>query len=133
MKFHMIFYKSVKVFINGNWIGIAKNPEELYFSLKDKKYKGIINIYTSIIFNYKDLEIRICNDAGRLTRPLFKIKNNKSLITKELFEKIKNNKLKWEELILQNDNESIIEYIDPDEQNSSLIAFNLNNNDMYHS
>ena len=123
---HDILYKSVKVFINGNWIGIAKNPEELYYSLKDKKYKGIINIYTSIIFNYKDLEIRICNDAGRLTRPLFKIKNNKSLLTTELFEKIKNNKLKWEELVLENDHESIIEYIDPDEQNSSLIAFNLN-------
>ena len=27
-------YKLVKVFINGNWIGIAKNPEELYNSLK---------------------------------------------------------------------------------------------------
>ena len=126
-------YKSVKVFINGNWIGIAKNPEELYHSLKNKKYKGIINIYTSIVFNYKDLEIRICNDAGRLTRPLFKIKNNKSLLTTELFEKIKNNKLKWEELVLENDHESIIEYIDPDEQNSSLIAFNLNKLNYYNN
>ena len=130
---HDILYKSVKVFINGNWIGIAKNPEELYYSLKDKKYKGIINIYTSIVFNYKDLEIRICNDAGRLTRPLFKIKNNKSLLTTELFEKIKNNKLKWEELVLENDHESIIEYIDPDEQNSSLIAFNLNKLNYYNN
>ena len=119
-------YKLVKVFINGNWIGIAKNPEELYNSLKDKKYKGIINIYTSIVFNYKDLEIRVCNDAGRLTRPLFKIKDNKSLLTPELYEKIKQNKLKWEELVLENEDKSIIEYIDPDEQNASLIAFNLN-------
>jgi DNA-directed RNA polymerase II subunit RPB2 len=119
-------YKSVKVFINGNWIGIAKNPEELYNSLKDKKYKGIINIYTSIVFNYKDLEIRICNDAGRLTRPLFKIKDNKSLLTSELYQKIKQDKLKWEELLLENEDKSIIEYIDPDEQNASLIAFNLN-------
>jgi hypothetical protein len=30
---------------------------------------GIINIYTPIAFNYKLLEIRICNDGGRLMRP----------------------------------------------------------------
>ena len=121
-----ILFKSVKVFINGNWIGIAKNPEELFNSLKDKKYKGIINIYTSIIFNYKDLEIRICNDAGRLTRPLFKIQNFKSLIDNNIYQKIKENKLKWEDLVIENEEKSIIEYIDPDEQNTSLIAFNLN-------
>ena len=58
---------SVKVFINGNWLGIAIEPENLYNLLKNKKHKGIINIYTSIIFNYRDMEIRICNDAELLT------------------------------------------------------------------
>jgi DNA-directed RNA polymerase II subunit RPB2 len=119
-------YNNVKVFINGNWIGISKNPNNLYLSLKEKKYKGIINIYTSIIFNYRDLEIRICNDAGRLCRPLFKIKNNKSLITPHLIEKIKNSDISWEQLVLENnDFPSIIEYIDPAEQNTALISFNL--------
>ena len=28
-----------------------------------KKYKGLINIYTSIVFNYKTKEILICNDT----------------------------------------------------------------------
>ena len=36
--------KGVKVFVNGTWIGIAKKPKELYLSLKQKKYKGIINV-----------------------------------------------------------------------------------------
>ena len=67
-----------EVIINGNWIGICENPRELYDDLKQKKYSGIINIYTSIIFDIRNLEIRICNDAGRLTRPLLKVKNNKS-------------------------------------------------------
>ena len=39
-------YDNVKVFINGNWIGISEDPYNLYISLKDKKYKGILNIYT---------------------------------------------------------------------------------------
>ena len=37
--------------------------------LKNKKSDGIINIYTSIIFDTFALELRICTDAGRLTRP----------------------------------------------------------------
>ena len=119
-------YKLVKVFINGNWIGISHNPQELYLSLKDKKYKGIINIYTSIIFNYRDLEIRICSDAGRLTRPLYKITNNNSYITSEIREKLSKNLYSWEDLVLELNNKSIIEYIDPAEQNTSLIAFDLN-------
>ena len=119
-------YKLVKVFINGNWIGISHNPQELYLSLKDKKYKGIINIYTSIIFNYRDLEIRICSDAGRLTRPLYKITNNNSHITSEIREKLSKNLYNWEDLVLEFNNKSIIEYIDPAEQNTSLIAFDLN-------
>ncbi len=42
--------RGVKVFVNGAWLGIAKAPVALYQSLKQKKLKGIINIYTSITF-----------------------------------------------------------------------------------
>ena len=44
----------IKVFVNGCWVGITDEPKELYDNLKNKKYKGIINIYTSIVFNYKE-------------------------------------------------------------------------------
>ena len=60
---------------------LQKTPIELYQRLKEKKYKGIINIYTSIVFNVRLKEIRICNDAGRLTRPVLRVKNNSLLIT----------------------------------------------------
>ena len=53
----------VKVFINGSWVGITNDPAKIYNSLKDKKYKCIFNIYTSIIFNSKLKEIMFCNDA----------------------------------------------------------------------
>ncbi|MFO0005975.1 MAG: hypothetical protein ACK559_33105, partial [bacterium] len=69
-------YDKVKVFINGAWVGITLNPAELYNELKEMKYKGIINVYTSVIFDYKLQEIRVCNDSGRITRPLLRVKNN---------------------------------------------------------
>lgn len=115
-------FEGVKVFVNGAWVGIAINPEELYCNLKLKKYKGIINIYTSIIFDYNNKEIRICNDAGRLTRPLLRVKDNKLLLTKEHIEQIKSNKLVWEDLLTDaRCDESVIEYIDACEQNASKI------------
>ena len=116
-------FDKVKVFINGAWIGIAKSPLDLYTSLKDKKQKGIINIYTSIIFDCKFQEIRVCNDSGRLTRPLLRIKNNSPLLNDDILEKIKKNELNWDDLLTSCKNDdAIIEYIDPEEQSFSMIA-----------
>ncbi len=115
--------ESVKVFINGAWVGITHNPEELYLNLKDKKYKGIINVYTSIIFNYRMKEIRVCNDAGRLTRPLLRIKDQNILVSKSVENKLKIGDLTWDNLLTSSVlDESVIEYIDPEEQSWSLIA-----------
>ena len=118
------YWNNVKVFLNGCWLGITKNPIKFHNTMKDYKYKGIINIYTSIIFNIHSKEIFICNDAGRLTRPVFKVKNNKLLLNKESINYIlKNDECNWDDLFVNHKfDESIIEYIDADEQNNSLIA-----------
>jgi DNA-directed RNA polymerase beta subunit len=116
-------YNKVKVFINGSWVGITNEPEELYISLKEKKYKGIINIYTSIIFDYRNKEIRVCNDGGRIMRPLLRVKNDNILITNTMMNKLKQSEINWDDLLVGYDNsDSVLEYIDSDEQSWSLIA-----------
>jgi DNA-directed RNA polymerase beta subunit len=116
-------YQQVKVFINGAWIGIAKDPIELYNFLKSLKYKGIINIYTSIIFDCKLQEIRLCNDSGRVTRPLLRVKNNQLLFTYDIINRLKKNELTWDDLFTSAKiDEAVLEYIDPEEQSFSLIA-----------
>ena len=135
-------FNNVKVFINGSWVGVTENPLELYNDLKDKKYKGIINIYTSIIFDTKLLEIKVCNDAGRLSRPLFKLRNNDFVYNfhdkNNIFNKLKNKELGWNDLCYSGTlDESLIEYIDSYEQNNSMIAMskdylkNINNKYIY--
>jgi DNA-directed RNA polymerase II subunit RPB2 len=116
-------YNKVKVLINGCWVGTTSNANNLYLSLKNKKNKGILNIYTSIVFDYKLKEIRICNDSGRLTRPLLRVKNLNTFLTNKIITNLKNGKLHWEDLLndCKMDN-SIIEYIDPEEQQWSMIA-----------
>ncbi len=122
MKPHQLFDK-VKVFVNGAWVGISEDASNLYNMLKTMKYKGIINIYTSIIFDYKLQEIRICNDSGRITRPILRVKNNNILITNKILDDLKDNKLCWDDLLTNcKIDESVIEYIDPEEQSFSMIA-----------
>ena len=124
--------KYVKVFVNGAWLGISKNPHELFTTFQQYKYKGMINIYTSIVFNIKHKEIRICNDAGRLIRPILRVKDNNVIMTNSIATKIKNNDLNWNDLLTDcNIPDSVIEYIDPEEQSYSMIA--MKPNELYKS
>jgi DNA-directed RNA polymerase II subunit RPB2 len=113
----------VKVFINGAWVGVTNEPQELYLMLKDKKYKGILNVYTSVVFDYTLKEIRVCNDSGRMMRPLLRVKDNNILVTPSIVQKLKNCELKWDNLLSSSILEdSVIEYIDAEEQSLSMIA-----------
>jgi DNA-directed RNA polymerase II subunit RPB2 len=116
-------YSNIKVFVNGAWLGNTAEPIELYNTFKDKKSKGIINIYTSIIFDIKNKEIRICNDAGRLTRPVLRVKNNKIFITEQIISELNAGNLTWDDLLTDTKiDEAVLEYIDPEEQNFSMIS-----------
>jgi len=116
-------HDKVKVFINGAWVGITNDANGLYTLLKEMKYKGIINIYTSIVFDYRMKEIRVCNDSGRVTRPVLRVKNNQLVLTKSVIQKLQNNELMWDDLFTScKIPEAVLEYIDPDEQSFSMIA-----------
>jgi DNA-directed RNA polymerase II subunit RPB2 len=118
-------YEKIKVFINGSFVGITDEAYELFLMLKDKKHRGILNIYTSIVFDYKMQEIRICNDGGRLTRPVLRVKDKNILITKDIMHKLNNNEIGWNDLLTTKIlSDAIIEYIDPEEQSWSMIATN---------
>jgi DNA-directed RNA polymerase beta subunit len=121
-------FDKVKVFVNGCWVGVTDNPVELYTEMKEKKYKGIVNIYTSIVFDYKMMEIRICNDAGRMVRPLLRVKDRQALITMDIINRLSSGELEWNDLLTNCKlDSSVIEYIDPEEQNLAMIALRAKN------
>jgi DNA-directed RNA polymerase beta subunit len=121
-------FDKVKVFVNGCWVGITDTPMELYSEMKEKKYKGIVNIYTSIVFDFKMMEIRICNDAGRMVRPLLRVKDQKALMTMDIINRLETGELLWNDLLTNCKlDSSVIEYIDPDEQNFAMIALRAKN------
>lgn len=111
----------VRVFVNGAWVGITERPLDLYRDMKEKKVRGVINVYTSVVFNYKLREIRICNDGGRLTRPLLRVRDNKVLLTADILERLCR-EIHWNDLLYGVAGEAgIIEYIDPEEQDCNVM------------
>ena len=116
-------YGKVKLFVNGAWIGIAKEPTKLYSILRNMKTTGMMNIYTSVTFNYSAMEIRVCNDGGRVTRPLLRVRDNRLVLSQDVATRIRNKELTWDDLLSRTQlDESVVEYIDPDEQNCSMIC-----------
>jgi DNA-directed RNA polymerase II subunit RPB2 len=91
---------SSKIFVNGNWIGVIDTPIELVNLLKLYRRNGIIPIYTSVSFNYQKNEVYIYTDAGRLSRPIYYIENNKlSYERKEIHALLESGKITWEQIV----------------------------------
>jgi len=63
------------IFVNGIMFGVINNEYAIYVYdyMKFLKLNGIIDIYTSISFNYDMNEIHIMTSAGRLVRPCFRV------------------------------------------------------------
>ena len=113
-----------KVFLDGSWVLSMKYIEvkELYDKLVRYKRSLIINNDTSISISEETKELRILTCAGRPSRPL--------LVVDNLFKLTKPYNT-WNEYLLN----GVIEYIDTDEEEESMIAIDMtylqNNNTKY--
>jgi DNA-directed RNA polymerase II subunit RPB2 len=59
-----------KVFVNGTWFGITKDPIQTIRILRAYRRNSLINILISVSWSVKANEIRILTEAGRPCRPL---------------------------------------------------------------
>ena len=118
---------TTKIFINGDWYCITNCPDLIYSKLKINRRKGIISPYVSLTWDIKENKILINTDSGRLIRPLYIIENNKFIINNKLNNLIVDNNIDWIHLIkgdfIKNEL-GVIEYLDVEESNNSMIAIN---------
>ena len=119
-----------KIFINGTWIGITEQPEIIMKGLINQRRRAIISKEISIVNNFMNKEIRIYTDSGRTQRPLFiveKYEQRNGLeelrlkITKKNIRDLENKEINFDELV----NNGIIEYLDVEEEESSMIAMKI--------
>jgi len=143
--------RTVKIFVNGDWIGQTDKPNEVVTNLKKMRRSGLINIYTSIAWDVHINELKIRTDGGRLCRPLYVVKDRKLILNENIISEVEANNMDWQEILGRNietvetecdlcdkvkninDDNCIVEYVDTDEANTCMIAMtydNLLNNSM---
>jgi len=119
--------KYTKIIINGDWLGYIQNTNKIIDTLKKLRKNGCIHPHTSIYWDINVNILYIYTDGGRPIRPLIIVKDNQSMYTKEVHEKIKDDNIEWNDLIVNilNEGNSFLEYIDPYEINNCLVSMDL--------
>ena len=90
---------ATKVFVNGTWVGVHRDPAHLVSTVQSLRRRGMISHEVSLVRDIRDREFKIFTDAGRVCRPLFVIDNDKKsanngnlVLTKELINKLEDDK-----------------------------------------
>ncbi|XP_078310255.1 DNA-directed RNA polymerase II subunit RPB2 [Crassostrea virginica] len=113
---------ATKIFVNGCWVGIHRDPEQLMNTLRKlRREMDIIVSEVSMIRDIRDREIRIYTDAGRICRPLLIVENQKLLLKQSHIKQLKQreyNSYSWQDLVAS----GVVEYIDPLEEESIMLA-----------
>ena len=110
-----------KIFINGSWVGITNNPEDIMERLVGQRRQACISKEISIVNNFMNKEIRIYTDSGRSLRPLFVVESSRLKITKQNIRDLTDQKMKFDDLV----DHGVIEFLDVEEEESSMIAMKI--------
>jgi DNA-directed RNA polymerase II subunit RPB2 len=126
--------KGTKVFVNGVWQGIHREPASLVTTIKRLRRCGDISHEVSVVRDVREKELRIFTDAGRVCRPLFIVdeKQQELLLTKDDVRRLNvdsgddfgmedTSKFGWTELV----NNGKVEYLDAEEEETVMIAMTV--------
>ena len=69
--------KLIKLFVNGNWIGVISNPKNLVDKLKLHRRHALIPHHTSVRWDIPNNIMFIYTDSGRLYRPIFYVQDGR--------------------------------------------------------
>ena len=108
-----------KVFVNGVWIGVHRDPAALVRTLKKLRRNEDLNPEVSVVRDIREKELRIYTDSGRVCRPLFVVNDGRLLIQKENVMKIAEKQgYGWSDLI----HDGVIELLDAEEEETVMIC-----------
>ena len=107
-----------RVYLNGDLIGMHANGKELVQKLREKRRSGLLSSEVNVAYYEEENDVIVNCDCGRLRRPLAVVEKGKLLISRKNLDDLKEGKKKWIDLT----NEGIVEYIDAEEEENTLIA-----------
>jgi len=109
-----------RVYLNGDLIGMHPKGKELAQNIIERRRSGLINKEVNVAYYEDENDVIVNCDCGRLRRPMAVVENGKLLFSKADLDKTEKGDKKWIDLV----NEGIIEYIDAEEEENTLIALN---------
>lgn len=123
---------ATKIFLNGVWIGIHREPIRLVKLVQELRRHGSISHEVSVIRDIRDREFKIFTDAGRVCRPLFVIENDVTherrgqlVLTKEHIARLEEDhdlpeeeRFGWKGLLEC----GAVEYVDAEEEETIMIV-----------
>ena len=114
-----------KVFVNGVWMGVHRDPANLVKTIKKLRRKDDISPEVSVVRDIRERELRLYTDAGRVCRPLFIVENQQLALQKKHikwlnqgFRDDDGEEFKWEQLVKT----GIIELLDAEEEETVMIS-----------
>ena len=106
-------FSSTKIFVNGAWIGVVMNPDEVTLILKTYRRYGLISPFVSCNWDIQTNEIFIFTDGGRLCRPLFYydgILKRYSFEEKNVLDYLESGNFHWRNMVGNKETKKIKEY-----------------------
>ncbi|KAG9129948.1 hypothetical protein Leryth_007080 [Lithospermum erythrorhizon] len=118
--------QATKIFVNGCWVGIHRNPELLVRTLRQLRRQVDVNTEVGIVRDIRLKELRLYTDYGRCSRPLFIVEKQRLLIKKRdiliLQQRECPEEFGWHDLVAK----GFIEYVDTAEEETTMISMTIN-------
>ena len=109
---------SYVVFLNGTLLGLTLSPQDFVHNFRALRRAGHLSEFVSIYVNQHQSAVHIASDNGRICRPLIIVTNGKPMVTQAHIDALMRHDLKFDDFL----NRGLIEYLDTNEENDSLIA-----------
>ncbi|CAI5967919.1 unnamed protein product, partial [Closterium sp. NIES-64] len=115
--------QATKVFVNGCWVGVHRDPDELVRTLRQLRRQLDVNSEVSVVRDIRLRELRLYTDYGRCSRPLFIVEKQRLLIKKRdvLALQQEGSGIGWNELV----EKGFIEYVDTMEEETTMISMTI--------
>jgi DNA-directed RNA polymerase II subunit RPB2 len=75
--------EATKIFLNGVWVGIHRDPDQLVTTLRKLRRSVDVSPEVSVVRDFRDRELRLYTDAGRICRPLYVVEPDLRLVLRK--------------------------------------------------
>ncbi|KAI9673312.1 MAG: DNA-directed RNA polymerase III core subunit ret1 [Trizodia sp. TS-e1964] len=106
------------IFVNGTPLALTRQPKFFLNAFRRIRRMGRISEFVSIFINHHHHAVHIATDEGRICRPLIVVERGKSMVATKHLKALRKGTMDFDDFLSR----GLIEYLDVNEENDSLIA-----------